>query len=261
MNIFKKPSIKRKIKLLSASLLFSSFSYAQNTTPDESFSLGKVRYFIIEEKGNAHSKNDTVFYKLYRAGKNKIIAKEIKSVINKISKDTLKSGYYELSKNRISFYITGKEQPVVQHLYTQNEKGLLVLKTNYLDRMVSSVPAVVEMTPQSAPSLAEEREILGQVDVQAEFPGGMDKLYRFIGSYVRYPEEAKKNGIQGTVRVKFIIEKDGSIGDIEVLNKLGHGFDDEVIRVLRRMPKWKPAELHGRPVRSFFLLPVAFKQN
>lgn len=253
-------NIKRKTKLLFAFLLFSTFACAQGVTADYSFALGKVNYYIVHAKGSAKSQNDTTFYKLYRFGKTQAIAKEIKSVINKMSKEVVKTGDYAVYKNSISFYITSKKKPIVQRLYTQNEKGLLLLKTNYLNEMVPLVPGFVEEPPKSVKAVdAYSKDGLNQVDIVAEFPGGINKARQFIADNLQYPDDAQENEIEGTVRVKFVIEKNGALTNIEIVNKLGYGCDEEVIRVLKRMPKWAPAMLKGEPVRSQFTMPVSFR--
>ena len=98
-----------------------------------------------------------------------------------------------------------------------------------------------------------------QVDIPAEFPGGINKARQFIANNIQYPDEAVEEGVNGTVRVKFTIELDGSISNIQIVQKLGYGCDEEVIRVLKRMPKWTPAKLNGKFVRSYFIMPVSFR--
>ncbi|TKC01760.1 energy transducer TonB [Pedobacter cryotolerans] len=242
-----------------AILTFTTFAQAQNRTPDFSFSLGKTNYFILETKGKAKAKNDTAFYNLYRLGKTQAIAKEIKSVVNKTTKDTLKSGNYEVAKNSISFYIMGKKQPVVERVYTQNLKGLLSLKTIVTDYKSAGM-GVVEVPPATHSVVADrQNNPLIEVDVLPEFPGGMIAVRKYIANNLQYPDEAQEEEVEGTVRAKFIVEVDGSVTNIQIETKLGYGCDEEVIRVLRKMPKWKPGELNGKPVRTYFRVPVTFK--
>lgn len=83
---------------------------------------------------------------------------------------------------------------------------------------------------------------------------------RFLAKNLKYPEEARQNEIRGRVNVQFVVEKDGSLSDIIVLRggELGHGIPEEAIRVISTMPKWKPATQSGKPVRSYFTMPVDF---
>lgn len=244
-----------KLKL-TAILAFgtSAFAFAQGKTPDFWLTVGKTNYFIDLSKGSTKAKNDTVFYNLYRYGSGKRIAKEIKHVVNKTTGDTLKSLSFEVVDHRILFFVKENNMASYVNIYTQNAKGLLSLTKGV--RAVTAVPptAPVAPTPSYDNSVHPER-----VDVSAEFPGGINKAREFIANNLQYPEEAEENEVEGTVRAKFVIEKDGSLTNIQIEKKLGYGCDEEVIRVLKRMPKWKPAKLNGETVRSQFAMPISFR--
>lgn len=92
------------------------------------------------------------------------------------------------------------------------------------------------------------------VDKKALFPGGSDSLKSFIRKNLCYPSE---ECVEGSVIVRFIVEKDGSISDVKVIRSIPL-VDDEAVRVVRSMPKWIPAEKDGKAVRSRFMLPVKF---
>ena len=83
----------------------------------------------------------------------------------------------------------------------------------------------------------------------------------FLAKNLVYPELARENGIEGRVHVEFIVEKDGSITNIKVVRgrELGHGIPEEAIRMVKAMPKWKPAMMDGKIVRAYFIMPVVFK--
>lgn len=87
------------------------------------------------------------------------------------------------------------------------------------------------------------------------------KLMSFLNSKTRYPEIARQNEIEGTVYIKFIIEKDGSINNAIILRDIGGGCGEEALRVVNLMPKWTPGKQWGWPVRVQFTLPVKFKLN
>ena len=91
------------------------------------------------------------------------------------------------------------------------------------------------------------------IEVKPEFPGGIDKFYKFVANNYRAPEE---EGLKGKVYVSFTVEKDGSITDIKVLRDIGYGTGAEAIRVLKKSPKWAPAEQNGRRVRCSYQLPI-----
>jgi protein TonB len=96
-------------------------------------------------------------------------------------------------------------------------------------------------------------------DVIPEFPGGEDSLFAFLSRNIKYPAEAKKADIRGRVFVTFVVEKDGRITGERILRDIGGGCGEEVLRVIRTMPKWKPGTQDDTPVRVQFNLPVAFE--
>ncbi len=112
-------------------------------------------------------------------------------------------------------------------------------------------PAVVE--PE------ETDEIFTIVEEPTEFPGGIGELMKWLGKNINYPEIALSNNIQGRVMVKFVVERDGSASNVEVLRGVDPALDKEAVRVVKMMPKWKPGKQRGKPVRQSFVLPVQFK--
>lgn len=104
-----------------------------------------------------------------------------------------------------------------------------------------------------------EGEIFNVVEEAPEFPGGIQKMYEYIGQNLKYPEAAQQDNVQGKVFVKFVVTKDGDIGDIKTLKGIGHGCEEEVARILAGMPTWKPAEQDGEKVNVYFIMPVAFR--
>lgn len=91
-----------------------------------------------------------------------------------------------------------------------------------------------------------------------EFPGGYGELQKFLASNIHYPKLAIEAETQGTVHVKFVVEKDGSISNVLVLRGVGSGCDEEAVRVVSKMPNWIPGMQMNRPVRVEFNLPVKF---
>ena len=101
-------------------------------------------------------------------------------------------------------------------------------------------------------------EIFTIVEEQAEFPGGYQKMMEFIVSNIKYPDIARKEHIEGKVFVNFVIRQDGSITDVRVLKGIGFGCDEEAMRVVKMMPKWKPGRQRNKPVNMYFNLPINF---
>lgn len=104
-------------------------------------------------------------------------------------------------------------------------------------------------------------ELINYVEKQPEFPGGTDSMFAFIQRNIRYPEEAKRSGIEGRVFVTFVVEKDGQVSEAKILRDIGGGCGEEAIRVVNIMPKWLPGSLRigGEPARMQFNLPIMFK--
>lgn len=97
------------------------------------------------------------------------------------------------------------------------------------------------------------------VEEMPEFPGGMAACLKFLGENIKYPAEAMKAGKQGKVIVQFVIEKDGSVSNPQVVRSVDSELDGEAIRVVSTMPKWKPGYQKGEPVAVKFTIPVAFR--
>jgi protein TonB len=84
-------------------------------------------------------------------------------------------------------------------------------------------------------------------------------MYKFLGKNLKYPTAAQRANIQGKVFLSFIVEKDGSITDIETMKGIGFGCDEEAMRVVKLMPKWIAGKQNGRNVRVKFTIPVFFR--
>ena len=93
----------------------------------------------------------------------------------------------------------------------------------------------------------------------AEYPGGQDAMVDYVAKSIVYPEKAKADGVQGKVYVQFVVETDGSIADATLMRGIGGECDEEALRVVKAMPKWKPATFKGKPVRSKYVMPINFK--
>lgn len=92
-----------------------------------------------------------------------------------------------------------------------------------------------------------------------EFPGGVDKMIEYIQQNVKYPVEAREAKIQGRAFVNFIVEPDGSLSDILVIRGIGGGCDEEAMRIIQNMPKWKQGKLNGEIVRCSYTVLVVFE--
>ena len=105
----------------------------------------------------------------------------------------------------------------------------------------------------------DKDSVFSVVEKMPYYPGGTDKLIRFIVSNIKYPADAKAKGIEGKVFVKFIVKKDGTISNVSIIRGIGSSCDEEAIRVVKLMPKWIPGEQKGEKVDVEFNLPIKFK--
>ena len=106
--------------------------------------------------------------------------------------------------------------------------------------------------------VVEEPEIFTIVEEMPSFPGGEAELFKYLGSNIKYPAMARDAGIQGIVYVTFVVKEDGKISDVRVLRGVGGGCDEEAVRVVEKMPSWKPGKQRGKSVRVQYNLPIRF---
>ncbi len=133
-------------------------------------------------------------------------------------------------------------------------------QTDVAETVVSTVTQEGENVDVAPPPVVEEEVFdLAAVQEQPEFPGGMEKMYEFMGKMQKYPDMEYEAGIQGKVYVQFTVAKDGSIEEAKVLRSVSAGLDKEAMRLVKSMPKWSPGKMGGKPVKCRFNLPVVFK--
>lgn len=135
-------------------------------------------------------------------------------------------------------------------------------------RVVITLPVVFRLQGEddkksSANSVPDKESasnnIFEVVDNQPQFLGGNEALNKWLSDNIKYPVVAQENGIQGRVIVRFVVEKDGSITDIQVVRGVDPSLDKESVRVIGTMPKWKPGTQRGQAVRTYFTLPVVYR--
>lgn len=97
------------------------------------------------------------------------------------------------------------------------------------------------------------------VEVQPQFPGGIEKFYEIVKSNIRYPDQMRESSIEGKAFVEFVVEKDGSVTNFKTIRDPGYGSEEEAQRVMALLPKWTPGIQNGRPVSVKFLMPITFK--
>jgi len=128
-----------------------------------------------------------------------------------------------------------------------------------LDVEVTEETVVEDIVFEEAPEDEEVDEVFTIVEDQPEFPGGMKAFYEYVGKKMKYPSQARRMGIEGRVYVEFIVDKDGSLSNVRAVKGIGAGCDEEAVRVMKAVPRFKPGKQRGRPVRVKMVLPINFK--
>lgn len=101
--------------------------------------------------------------------------------------------------------------------------------------------------------------LYNSADIMPQFPGGDMALYKYLNDSLRYPPMAYENRIDGDVKIGFVVAKDGSIEQVEIMGKKrGWGLDEEAIRLVAAMPRWTPGSIAGAKVNVKLIVPVVF---
>jgi periplasmic protein TonB len=125
------------------------------------------------------------------------------------------------------------------------------------DQTIIDVGPVVT-TAQEEEEEEEEAKVFFIVEDMPEFPGGEAALRAFIANAIKYPVIAQENGIQGKVYVTFVVDADGGISDARIARGVDPSLDQEALRVVNMLPKWKPGKQRGKPVRVSYTVPINF---
>ena len=163
--------------------------------------------------------------------------------------------------------ITKQEEPKPQPVEVPKQTTQLEIVEDDVEVEDIEINAEVDQTEvieEYVPVEVEEEEVVEQeifqiVEEMPAYPGGDQKLMEFIAKGIKYPQIARETGIQGRVFVGFVVEPDGSVSNVKVLRGIGGGCDEEAMRVVKSMPKWKPGKQRGKAVRVSYMLPVNFK--
>ena len=142
--------------------------------------------------------------------------------------------------------------------YKSITKTFTLDNTNKLN-LTEKLEEYVYEAPEIEEEDIQEAEVFKVVEEMPEFPGGTAKLLEFIQKNMRYPMKARESDIQGKVYIQFVVETDGSISNANVLRGIGGGCDEEAVRIVNSMPKFKPGKQRGAPVRVQYMVPIVFK--
>jgi len=163
--------------------------------------------------------------------------------------------------------ITKQEEPKPQPVEVPQQTTQLEIVDDDVETQDIEINAEVEQNEvieEYVPVEVEEEEVVEQeifqiVEEMPSFPGGEGELLKYVATHIKYPQIARETGIQGRVFVGFVVEPDGSVSNVKILRGIGGGCDEEAVRVIKSLPKWKPGKQRGKAVRVSYQIPVLFK--
>ena len=103
-----------------------------------------------------------------------------------------------------------------------------------------------------------DNDVYNMVDQSAKFQDGYNSIIKFVQENIKFPSEAKENNVHGRLMLSVVVEKDGSLSNITVKKGLGYGLDEEIVRIIKMMPKWQPAQHKGKTVRQTQTIVIPF---
>lgn len=151
--------------------------------------------------------------------------------------------------------VSDNQQITTDQVVPQKDlSGTITLPTVVVKRKTAPRAKPIVRRPKK-----EDNEIYESAEHMPTYPGGPAELMKYIEDHLRYPQEAINDSVQGIVQVSFVVEKDGSTTDFEVIDEHHPALEVEAVRVLQSMPKWKPATQNGVKVRVEYTVPVKFR--
>lgn len=132
----------------------------------------------------------------------------------------------------------------------------MTVATEAVPAVAPSEPAL--QAPKAEVARPDNDEVLSVAEEMPQFPGGMKALSAYLSENIKYPEEAREQGLGGRVIVTFVVEKDGTISEAKAVRKVSPALDAEAERVIMSMPKWNPGKLKGKAVRVKYTVPIIF---
>lgn len=163
----------------------------------------------------------------------------------------LATNYYLLSQ--------GKQELIRSKVEVILKDGKIISLKELESNKVLSQEAPMPDTSITGASDVDKLYNVNTVSTKPEFPGGQNALLQYLQTNLKYPEQSRENDIAGKVYLSFVIEKDGSLREITIINGLDNACNEEATRVLQHSPRWEPGRLGGRPVRTIYTLSIDFR--
>ena len=115
-----------------------------------------------------------------------------------------------------------------------------------------------KLQAQSNSEDSSKKTVFTFVEQMPTYPGGEEKMYKFICKHLKYPEKARRKKIEGRVLIKFMVNEEGLIDDITILKDIGYGCGDAAADVISQMPTWNAGRQNGKPVKVYYTIPFRF---
>lgn len=157
--------------------------------------------------------------------------------------------------------ITDEEIPEDMALLSQDDIVATKVQISVATVEGTDDPDAVDIADLEGHQVIVDDPVLIAVEEMPQFPGGDEELMRYIASNLKYPTFAQEMGIEGRVTLRFVVNKNGEVGSVDVLRSLDPLCDKEAIRVIKGMPKWIPGRQGGRAVAVYYTIPILFKLN
>ncbi|MFM1876545.1 MAG: hypothetical protein RL266_2282 [Bacteroidota bacterium] len=159
-----------------------------------------------------------------------------------------------------SFYNSINLKKRVNMIYSERTSKWGTMRYLVAVPLIAAIGLLAACTETPADAVQQEVEqVLKQAEVMPEYPGGMQALMSYMGSSIKYPETAEADGLEGKVFVQFVVDKEGKVGQIEVVKSVRDDLDSEAVRVISEMPDWTPGKQDGKNVSVQLVLPIAYK--
>ncbi|MBN9301479.1 MAG: hypothetical protein BGO84_04285 [Dysgonomonas sp. 37-18] len=174
-------------------------------------------------------------------------------IINNFNVSQLKKRITMMNKNRTSLGKATKYLLLVPVVFVLLLGNAVQASPDIADMITIPFVNDGQQVPQ------KKGDVYVTVDKMPEFPGGLNAQQRFIGQNLKYPVEAQEKGVEGRVIVRYVIRSTGDITNIEVIRGVYPSLDEEVVRIVKAMPKWIPGKQNGKAVDVYYTLPLIFK--
>ncbi|MEP3390044.1 MAG: energy transducer TonB [Reichenbachiella sp.] len=128
-----------------------------------------------------------------------------------------------------------------------------------IDVEIHETDVIEDLVFDNPIDIEEPEEVFDIVETQPEPFGGLIAFYQHVAKKMKYPNQARRMGVEGKVYVQFVIDKTGKLTDVHAIKGIGAGCDEEAVRVIKNSPDWSPGRQRGRPVKVRMILPITFK--